>query len=163
MIRHQRDSERYSSLPAPLRYLHSLYYFLARSASRPTENDNTNISPAPPQKLHTHSIQRGISLYGHFFFFGIHITGGGGEKHWEAYVRVRVHLAERVQIQFPHLYFGSRQEQGDISAVLPGENSYRLLSVLDVHSIYLAEKKREARTKLSDNPKRPCTSRPRFR
>lgn len=49
----------------------------------------------------------------------------------------------RVHIQFPHLYFGSRKEQGDISAVFPGENSYRLLSVLNVHSIYLKKEERE--------------------
>ena len=42
-----------------------------------------------------------------------------------------------LKIHFPHLYLGSGEEQGDVGAVLSGENSHRLLSVLDVHSIYL--------------------------
>lgn len=54
VIRHQRDSERYLSLPASLRYLHSLYS-LAPSASLPTENDKTNIPLFP--KLQTHDLQ----------------------------------------------------------------------------------------------------------
>lgn len=40
-------------------------------------------------------------------------------------------------MQFPHLYLWSCKEQGHISTVLSGENSYRFLSILDVHSIYL--------------------------
>lgn len=59
-------------------------------------------------------------------------------------------------IQFPHLYLGSCKEEGHISAVLSGENSYGLLSVLDVHSIYLTEKEENKIELMSDN-KRPFT------
>lgn len=59
----------------------------------------------------------------------------------------------RVHIQFPHLDFRSCQEQGDISAVLSGENSYRLLSVLDVHSIYLTKKQENKVELMSESPK----------
>lgn len=64
----------------------------------------------------------------------------------------------RLHIQFPHLYLGSCKEQGDISAVLSSENSYRLLSVLDVHSIYLAEEEENKIELMSDN-ERPFTPR----
>lgn len=151
MIRHQRDSEPYLSLPASLCYLHRLYS-LALSASLPTANDKTNLSPLPPETAGAPlTVFRGERACMLVFF--LLPTLQGDEKDRQAVFGVSVRLAKRVHIQFPHLYFGSRQEQGDISAVLPGENSHRLLPVLDVHSIYLG-RGREARARLSDNPKK---------
>lgn len=54
----------------------------------------------------------------------------------------------RLHIQFPHLYLGPCEEQGDISAVLSGEDSHRLLSVLDVHSIYLTREREQNKIEL---------------
>lgn len=68
------------------------------------------------------------------------------------------HAPRSLHIQFPHLYLGPSKEQGDISAVLSGENSYRLLSVLDVHSIYLTEKEENKIELMLDN-ERPFTPR----
>lgn len=60
----------------------------------------------------------------------------------------------RLRIQFPHLYLGPCEEQGDISAVLSGEDSHRLLSVLDVHSIYLTREREQKKSELMPDNQR---------
>lgn len=58
---------------------------------------------------------------------------------------ILVQSSRRPHIQFAHLDLGPCKEQGDISAVLSGENSHCLLSVLDVHTIYLSEEEEKGK------------------